>query len=875
MKKLLIYFLLAFFSISISKNTLSQTQLRADRIVADQGLYNPVNDTLTAPGRVGEQRFKLSNSTVYVALSMTPGTKRWFPYAVTGSSSTPNLQQVTTIGKQTTDTVVTGGVSTNLIMSDTANESEYEILIFPDLQHYDGVGYPAANFNAGRSMFDWAVANKVSANIQAIIGVGDITEEANNAAEWDTVTAWYNKLDVAGIRYVTPPGNHDYNNRFTMFCTGRDVTTYNTHFGAARYSAKPYFVSAFHDSYENSMYKFDVGSKKYAIFSLEFHPTDSALNWVGAKCDSLLIADPYRKVIITTHAYIRTQGERAKDSDPSSTSAYPCGTVDNSGVEQWEKLYSKKANIRYVFSGHYVYNGVSPLTGFSHRIVSTGENGNTVEQIYINYQDDDNGGNGYFLRLRFRPDSGDVQASYYSSYLNQLDPLFPTFTMQDPAIQVKSSLGVKGSLTVYDQFRVTGKVKFDSGHRGRIPYFNYDGEIVTSDKLRFPISSSPVDDSTGHLMIMNPTYDANIHMNVQGGGRFSGRTLVGDATFDGTSMLNVKGGARFTKSASGYGKIFADDSVHVLADNTVGNNPFWFRAKHGGNPLENGITVNNVFRIETNDINASPWWYNLLRLRMSQSVQLNSYISQEIGFNTNPFNTTYLRFKYTGNQVADNLFELISFNGGSYASTPRARFFVDGSQQFGGVEADTRKASVQLELISTTKGFLPPVQTAAQRLAITSPATGLEVYDTDSSRKVINTATGWEGVAYTKDISNAIAANLNTLTYTPTLTNVANVTGSTAYTFTYTRIGNQIEVFGEVDIDPTVTLTITQLGISLPIASALANTYDAVGTSVDDLSTSARITGDVANARAELRMTPVDVTNRRFSIRFSYKFIAP
>ena len=110
-------------------------------------------------------------------------------------------------------------------------------------------------------------------------------------------------------------------------------------------------------------------------------------------------------------------------------------------------------------------------------------------------------------------------------------------------------------------------------------------------------------------------------------------------------------------------------------------------------------------------------------------------------------------------------------------------------------------------------------------------------------------------------------------TYTPTLTNVANVAASTAYSCQYSRVGTVVTVSGEVDIDPTTTLTLTQLGISLPIASNLTATNELGGTSADDLGTVARVAGDATNDRAEVRMTPTDVTNRRFSFTFTYRIL--
>jgi hypothetical protein len=60
------------------------------------------------------------------------------------------------------------------------------------------------------------------------------------------------------------------------------------------------------------------------------------------------------------------------------------------------------------------------------------------------------------------------------------------------------------------------------------------------------------------------------------------------------------------------------------------------------------------------------------------------------------------------------------------------------------VGTTTDVASSILTLASTTKGFLPPRMTNAQRLAIASPAVGLIVYCTDAVEGLyVNKSTGW------------------------------------------------------------------------------------------------------------------------------------
>ena len=113
-------------------------------------------------------------------------------------------------------------------------------------------------------------------------------------------------------------------------------------------------------------------------------------------------------------------------------------------------------------------------------------------------------------------------------------------------------------------------------------------------------------------------------------------------------------------------------------------------------------------------------------------------------------------------------------------------------------------------------------------------------------------------------------------TYTPTLTNTTNVAASTAYVTHYQRIGDVVRVWGEISIDATASLTVTELGISLPIATAIGNTYELAGTGFNGLdNTGIQIQGDVTNNRAKFILFPQTDTNNKYSFSFSFKYIAP
>ena len=111
-------------------------------------------------------------------------------------------------------------------------------------------------------------------------------------------------------------------------------------------------------------------------------------------------------------------------------------------------------------------------------------------------------------------------------------------------------------------------------------------------------------------------------------------------------------------------------------------------------------------------------------------------------------------------------------------------------------------------------------------------------------------------------------------TYTPTLTNVTNVSASTAYKSQWMRVGNVVTVSGIVDIDPTAAAD-TELGISLPVASNLGGTEDLAGTAATRKLTApvVQILGDITNNRASVKFSATLLSNEPYSYIFTYEVI--
>lgn len=116
---------------------------------------------------------------------------------------------------------------------------------------------------------------------------------------------------------------------------------------------------------------------------------------------------------------------------------------------------------------------------------------------------------------------------------------------------------------------------------------------------------------------------------------------------------------------------------------------------------------------------------------------------------------------------------------------------------------------------------------------------------------------------------------ISTGTYTPTLTNTTNLDATTSGVAQFLRIGNIVTVWGAFSADPNTTLTVTVMGLSLPIASDLTSFRQLGGSGGNGQSATAidgalYIGGDATNDRADVEWVPVSTTNKIYTFNFTY-----
>lgn len=129
----------------------------------------------------------------------------------------------------------------------------------------------------------------------------------------------------------------------------------------------------------------------------------------------------------------------------------------------------------------------------------------------------------------------------------------------------------------------------------------------------------------------------------------------------------------------------------------------------------------------------------------------------------------------------------------------------------------------------------------------------------------------WRTLAVVTSGSDVIASG----TYTPSLTNSANITSSAALQCQYMQVGSVVTVSGGVTLTPTLLATLTTIGISLPVASNIgaAQNLGGAANSANVASASAAVFGDAANDRATMQMVSVGTGSETFYFSFTYLVI--
>ena len=282
------------------------------------------------------------------------------------------------------------------MVSAQVNASDFTVVVFPDPQNETQYFPQVLN-----SQTQWIVNNQKALNIQMVLTEGDNINDGASTAQLQTLDAAFRLLDNAAIPYLLGIGNHDYNGFNPK--TSRDLSGFNQWFGPGRYSGKAFFGGNFPSgSNANSYAVVTINGKQVLFMTLEFRATSASLDWA----ESILSANPDKDAIVVAHSFVLKNSYREDQCDDQDM---PAGNA--TGQETWTRL-RKHSNVIMVLSGHFT-------GGSGARRSDLGDNGNLVNQLFADYQDFANGGNGWLRVVTFHPASNTISVSTYSPFLNQ------------------------------------------------------------------------------------------------------------------------------------------------------------------------------------------------------------------------------------------------------------------------------------------------------------------------------------------------------------------------------------------------------------------------------------------------------------------------
>ncbi len=317
--------------------------------------------------------------------------------------------------------------------------------------------YSFKYFDILTSQNDWIVENFENENMKYIVHTGDFVDLPHATDQWEFVSEEYTKWDEAGIPYGVLAGNHDVD--------GADCSEFQQYFGEARYADNEWYG----ESYDDNRGHYDLmtlGGVDFIFVYLGYGEFSAAdYDWLN----TVLGEHPTHIAVLSFHEYLVESGMRA-----------PIGETI------FEDVVLKNPNVRMVLCGHN-YNA-------TRRVDDIDDNGDGVvdRQVYqmmANYQDLENGGNGFFRMMDCDVTAGTIASRTYSPYLN-------TYNAFENSDAVRDEYGYQDEFTIPFDFSAPAPKAEGDPEKGTVVINSrvaFGGEDGSSVVLPLAALNEPID----------------------------------------------------------------------------------------------------------------------------------------------------------------------------------------------------------------------------------------------------------------------------------------------------------------------------------------------------------------------------------------------
>lgn len=273
----------------------------------------------------------------------------------------------------------------------------YTIAWISDTQHYSS-GSPDTFLTMTRYLKE----NLEELNLAYVVHTGDIVSDGTSTRQWENAKRAMDELKA--IPHGVLAGNHDVGSKinYSNFCK---------YFGAEQFDSEPYYGGSMLDN-RNHYDLLTLGSTEYVFVYLGYQPGEESIAWAN----SVFSGFPERIGVLCVHDYINTDS-----------------SLRGMGKMLREQVVKPNSNVYMVLCGHR-YTEDCLIEQFD----DDGDGGadRTVYQCIANYQNLDNGGNGYIRFIRIDEAKETMQFYTYSPQLGKYRAIPEKAKNQNPVLPV-------------------------------------------------------------------------------------------------------------------------------------------------------------------------------------------------------------------------------------------------------------------------------------------------------------------------------------------------------------------------------------------------------------------------------------------------------
>lgn len=261
-----------------------------------------------------------------------------------------------------------------------ADDHFFTIALLPDTQKYAERADLFPLFTA-QTRF---LADRVDAeHLVFVSGLGDIVEHGDNLDEWARADQAISLLD-GKVPYGAVVGNHDYQDQWDHPELGSP--NFLAHFPARRYQGQPWWLGPSPDGLGGAQ-RFDTPAGPLLYLHLPVDAVPPTVAWAR----SVLADHPGVPALVSTHAYLREDGRLPV---PYLTSLTPGAWQGISANELFSTLVAPNPQIVIVTCGHVSAENYQASANLA---------GQPVHELLQDYQNREQGGEGFLRLLRFYP----------------------------------------------------------------------------------------------------------------------------------------------------------------------------------------------------------------------------------------------------------------------------------------------------------------------------------------------------------------------------------------------------------------------------------------------------------------------------------------